>query len=192
MESKRTRYIIFFLLAYSLGFLTHWGLFKFKSQNFSLTSAGVVEDERIPVGPDELRGEDLMDALHRDMLERMGKAADDLPGKFHAPPEDVPADVPEKLNEESYGLREFLVQDIGRREDKDFVYYEVPLVNEQGEKVELKVEVKNGIIEIVEKSIGPNHEAQSSRSFSIEPGLKTDQAQVLNEKDKVVIKIPKK
>lgn len=188
MESKRSRYIIFFLLAYSLGFLTHWALFKFKSQNFSLTSAEVIEDERIPVGPDELRGEDLMDALHRDMLERMGKGADDLPGKFHAPPEDVP----ERLNEESYGLRDFLVQDIGRREDKDFVYYEVPLVNEQGEKVELKVEVKNGIIEIVEKSIGPNHEAQSSRSFSIEPGLKTDQAQVLNEKDKVVIKIPKK
>ncbi len=106
-----------------------------------------------------------MDALHRDMLERMGKAADDLPGKFHAPPEDVPADVPEKLNEESYGLREFLVQDIGRREDKDFVYYEVPLVNEQGEKVELKVEVKNGIIEIVEKSIGPKHEQKVPGAF---------------------------
>lgn len=187
MESKRVRLIVFFFLAYSLGFLTHWGLYKFKSQNFSLNNQKEHQAERIVVTPEELKSEDLMDALHRDMLERMGKEADDFPGKFHAPP---PPPSHEML-EDSYGIREFLVRDINRREDKDFVYYEVPLINENGEKLELKVDVKNGIIEISEKSVGANHESQSSRSFSIEPGLKEDRAQVINEKDKVVIKIPK-
>lgn len=193
MESKRARAIVYFFLAYSLGFLTHWGLFKFKNQNFSLSEnrEQLENSDRVPVHPEDLKGEDLLDALHRDMLERMGKRADDFPGRDQMiNPHDDFSHSDSEID--SYGLKDFLVQDINRREDDKFVYYELPLLNEKGEKIELKVEVKNGIIEIVEKSVGANHQSESSRSFSIEPGLKEDRAQVINEKDKIVIKIPKK
>lgn len=187
MESKRVQLLIFFLFAYSLGFLTHWALYKFKEKNFTFNSDRSEQSERSPVNPEDLKNEDLMDALHRDMLERMGKNADDFPGKFKRGEklEDVPS-------VESYGIRDFLVQDINRREDDQFVYYEVPLFNEHGEKLEVRVEVKNGAIEIHEKSVGQNHESESSRTFSIEPGLNEKSAQVINDKDKIIIKISKK
>ncbi len=183
MESKRLRTIFFFLLAYSLGFLTHWTLFKIKSQNFFVENKITDSNDRLPVAPHDLNNDDLMDALHRDMLERMGKSADDFPGRA--------SDTENEMTDD-YGLKDFLVRDINRREDDKFVYYEVPLINENGDKLELNVQVKNGIIEIQETSSGTNHQSQSSRSFSIEPGLKEDLASVINEKDKIIIKIPKK
>lgn len=200
MNTSKWNYLFVFLFAFTVGFLTHWGLSQFKDQDQHLAN-----QDRIPVKPDELRPEDLMDALHRDMLSRMGreeraeieelneelKKAHD---RFQLTPDQNfhDSDLSSPFEEESYGLKQFLVQDINRREDSKFVYYEVPLVNEKGEKLELNVVVKDGMIEITEKASGQNHQMESTRTFSLEPGLIESRAQVINEKDKVVIKIPKK
>lgn len=200
MNTSKWNYLFVFLFAFTLGFLTHWGLSQFKDQDVH-----VANQERIPVNPEELRPEDLMDALHRDMLSRIGREEraeieqlnEELQqnhDRFQLTPDQgfEDSDFPNSFSEESYGLKQFLVQDINRREDGKFVYYEVPLVNEKGEKLELKVTVKDGMIEITEKASGKNHQLESTRTFSLEPGLIESRAQVINEKDKVVIKIPKK
>jgi hypothetical protein len=200
MKTTKWNYLFVFLFAFTLGFLTHWGLSQFKDPDIH-----VANQERIPVRPDELGAEDLMDALHRDMLSRMSrdervemneleeelKKAHD---RFQLMPDHdfQDSDFSNRFEEESYGLKQFLVQDINRREDSKFVYYEVPLVNEKGEKLELNVTLKDGMIEITEKASGKNHQSESVRTFSLEPGLIESRAQVINEKDKVVIKIPKK
>lgn len=183
MKSLKLQALVFFVFAYSAGFLTHWGLYKFKSQNFSMIS-DIEQSDRQPVAPEDLRPEDLMGMLHQDMLERMHSGQLDSGQNRENEKE-------ENYNEDSYGLKNFLVQDINRREDKSFVYYEVPLINERGEKIELNVEVSDGVIEIKQKSIGENHQSESTRVFTIEPGLQNSKAQVINESDKVVIKIPK-
>ena len=75
---------------------------------------------------------------------------------------------------------------VDRREDKDFVYYDIPLKPNEKDH-QLKVKVKDGMISISENT--PNTE--SEREFSIDQGLDESNAQVITDKDKVCIKIPK-
>ncbi len=63
MKTTKWNYLFVFLFAFTLGFLTHWGLSQFKDPDIH-----VANQERIPVRPDELSAEDLMDALHRDRV----------------------------------------------------------------------------------------------------------------------------
>ena len=79
-----------------------------------------------------------------------------------------------------------VIAGVNRREDDKYVYYEIPL-NARELNRELKVSVKDGMVSISENT----KNAQSEREFSIEPGLNEAQAEVLNLKDKISIKIPK-
>jgi hypothetical protein len=87
-------------------------------------------------------------------------------------------------NDDHFG---FGVSGIKRSEDEKYVYYEIPLMGEVQNK-ELKVNIKDGMISISENS----KNSQSQREFSIEPGLDEANAIVLNDKDKLNIKIPKR
>jgi hypothetical protein len=85
--------------------------------------------------------------------------------------------------------------EITQREDDKNVYYEIPLKGQDGNTHKLNVEIKNGMIKISEdvSSVSDNiMETSSERMFSIGPGLVGDKAEVINEKEKVIIKIPKK
>ncbi len=182
MKLAKRELIILIIFCYSLGFLTHWMLFKYKENKFSFET----QEDKMPVHPKDLRPEDLMDALHRDMLDRMGKSSD-RDFNFHHNFSNQ-----DQIDENhSYGLKQFLVEDINRSEDEKFVYYEIPLLNEEGERVELNVSVKEGMILISKKSTGENHQMESTRSLSIEPGLIASEAKVIQEKEKIVIKVPK-
>lgn len=77
---------------------------------------------------------------------------------------------------------------VNRREDDHFVYYEIPLNDKEKNQGELKVNVKDGMISIAENT----RNTQSERQFSIDPGLEDSKANVITEKDKILIKIPKK
>ena len=90
---------------------------------------------------------------------------------------------------ESFGTQ------VDHREDDKFVYYDIPLKGLDGNNHKLNVEIKNGMIKISEdnKQTGDAVvETSSERMFSIDPGLDGDKAEVINEKEKIVIKIPKK
>ena len=85
--------------------------------------------------------------------------------------------------------------EISQREDADFVYYEIPLRGHDGLNHKLNVEVKNGMIKISEDSSSSGNaivETSSERMFSIDPSLDGDRAEVINQKDKIVLKIPKR
>ncbi len=175
MNKQKKFGIIIFVLAFSLGFLTCWGLEKVTRRN----GAGSLA-ERVPVHPNDLSQHDLMGALHKDMLDRLEKE--------RGGDEDLPPDFALIGPSSRDGLSPFYT----RREDDKFVYYDLSLNSENGVKKELNVKVNNGMVEVTEKSTSENSAFESTRAFTIEPGLQNDQAQVLNEKDKVVIKIPKK
>lgn len=85
--------------------------------------------------------------------------------------------------------------EVAQREDEKNVYYDIPLKSENGSNHKLNVEIKNGMIKISEdvKAEGDAVvQTSSERMFSIDPGLDGDKAEVINEKEKVIIKIPKR
>lgn len=81
-----------------------------------------------------------------------------------------------------------MAEGVERREDDQFVYYDIQLNARERRDSELKVNVNNKIITIIETT----EDVQSMREFNIEPGLDEGEAQVLHSKDKVSVKIPKK
>ena len=91
---------------------------------------------------------------------------------------------------------DLVISDVGptRREDDRFVYYDIKIDKSGNNK--LNVEVKDGYIHL--KSDSNNNSEGSSFSssmeqvFSIDSNLDDKKAEVLNESDKIVIKIPKK
>lgn len=104
-------------------------------------------------------------------------------------------DTINRLSKERAEARASAMGDVSRREDDDNVYYDIPQKAEGGVEHRLNVEVKDGMIRISEdqKSSGDTLvETSSERMFSIDPGLDGERAEVINEKDKIVIKIPKK
>ncbi len=84
---------------------------------------------------------------------------------------------------------------LSQREDGQFVYYEIPLNENIGDKHKLNVDIKDGVIKISEELKSDEEgsvETSSERIFTIDPALDSTKAQVINEKNKIVIKIPKK
>lgn len=104
-------------------------------------------------------------------------------------------DTINRLSKERADARASAMGDVSKREDDDNVYYDIPQKSEGGVEHRLNVEVKDGMIKISEDQKSSGNmlvETSSERMFSIDQGLDGDRAEVINEKDKIVIKIPKK
>lgn len=84
---------------------------------------------------------------------------------------------------------------LSKREDATTVYYEIPLKENLSDKHKMNVDIKDGVIKISEELKSDEHgsiETSSERIFTIDSNLDSTKAEVINEKDKIVIKIPKK
>ena len=86
---------------------------------------------------------------------------------------------------------------IVQREDENFEYYDLPLKAHDGSDRKLNVEIKDGLVIVKEvskiKTEDSFSESTSERLITLDSNLlHADQAEVLNQKDKIVIKIPKK
>lgn len=150
------------VLFFCVGFLTNHFLVKFKSP--ALMTAAHEEEERFPINP--------ADFDHKSMLESIAR-----------------------MNDEGGEAMIEMGGEIAQREDDKFFYYEIPLKDPSGAEQKLNVEIKNGMIKISQdlKSSGDTMiQSSSERMFSIPPGLDGDRAEVINEKEKIVIKIPKR
>ena len=148
---------------FTLGYLVN-GLVGKMQTGAPTTIEGV---ERYPVDPDDFDTRKMIEAINE---ERGGWGA----------PMDAGAS---------------LMGEISQREDDKFVYYEIPLNKEANANHELKVEVKNDVIHIVEVLKDGNNpliETNAERMFTIDPSLDSSLAEVINEKNKVLIKIPKR
>lgn len=80
---------------------------------------------------------------------------------------------------------------IKESEDSHFVYYTIP-IDSEGKNSKLNVEVKDGYIHITHESSDVGFSASSEQVFPIAPHLDENKAEVINEKNKIMIKIPKK
>jgi hypothetical protein len=78
-----------------------------------------------------------------------------------------------------------------RKEDDLFVYYEIPL-QKNSKNNKLNIEIKDGFIHLKSDSKDQSMSSSMEQVFSIDSNLDDKKAEVLNEKEKVVIKIPKK
>lgn len=76
---------------------------------------------------------------------------------------------------------------IERKEDEQFVYYDIRLSTKEQAERQLRVNVKDGMISISENS----KNTRRLREFSIDPGLDESHAKVLTLSDKITIQIPK-
>lgn len=164
-----TKLLIAFIF-FCIGFLTNHLLVKFvHNSSAELTDVVAGADDRFPVNPNDFDHEKIMDTIKR--MER---------GSEHG-------------LESSMGSPSL----IARREDEKFEYYDLPLKGQDGLNRKLNVEIKDGIVKVreviknqVEDSIS---ESISERMISLDSmKLDINRAVVLNEKDKIVIKIPKK
>lgn len=89
------------------------------------------------------------------------------------------------------------VEEITKREDNDFVYYDVKVSGLDQDKV--KVSVSNGLISISGKTEKKSDAGNTSnyysstfnRSFPLPPNVEETKVQMEQEKDKVIIKFPK-
>lgn len=155
----RSRFFIG-VVCFLLGFFVNHVLTKthFSSQLLSDKE----REERIPVTPEDYDHDRLVQAF-QNMQNGMLKDFDD-----------------------SFEI-DMHVSGVNRKEDDQNVYYEIPL-NDKEKNHELKVSVKDGMIEI--KEVTPNSE--SERQFSIDPDLDETKADVKTLKDKILIKIPKR
>lgn len=84
---------------------------------------------------------------------------------------------------------------ISERQDEKNVYYEIPSVGADGSNRKLNVEIKDGMIRINE-DVKDQHngvfQTSSERMFTIDPSLDASRAEVINQEDKIIIRIPKK
>lgn len=88
-----------------------------------------------------------------------------------------------------------MLSQIVQREDDEFAYYDIPQKDRLGTEHKMNVEIKNGMIKIsedIKSKSDANVETSSERMFSIDPGLDGDRAEIINGKDLITIKIPKK
>ena len=147
---------------FCIGFLTNHLLVKYKMTHL-MTENKV---DRFPINPSDFD--------HSKMLETIERMNED---------------------EENSMMAMGNIGEINQREDDKFYYYEIPLKNINGANQKLNVEIKNGMIRISEdlKTSGTRSiQSSSERLFSIDPGLDIDKAEVINEKNKILIKIPKR
>jgi hypothetical protein len=152
------------IIFFSLGFWTNHLLVKNRGLSFNTMTPIVQKDnERFPIDPSDFDQTSMMNTIKR-MREE---------GELGAS-----------------GMGE-----VAQHEDDKNVYYDIPLKGLDGSNHKLNVEIKNGVIQISEdvKAEGDAIvQTTSERMFSIDPSLDGDKAEVINEKDKVTIKIPKR
>lgn len=172
-NSKKTN-IFIAVIFFCLGFLTNHLLVKFVHNPTVVTGAAT---DRFPVDPDDFDQSKMLDTI-----QRMQKETEQGFG-----------DIERELNQAgNVGIGA-----IGKREDDKFFYYEIPLKNQDGSQNKMNVEIKDGMVRITEdtKHEGSNSAMQSSseRIFPLDTSrYDANKAEVLNQKDKIIIKIPKK
>lgn len=144
---------------FCLGFLTNHYFTKI-SQRLMVEVSGLNSSrDRIPVNPDDFDHDKLLEAARKMRREIINQAGHE--GKE--------------------------VRGVERREDDEFVYYDIPLNDQEKNDHQLKVKVNEGMITITEHT----KNSESVREFSIEPGLDESKAEVIYLKDRISIKIPK-
>jgi hypothetical protein len=163
MKKRLKSKIFYSLIIFAAGFCTHLLISKI---NFSYFSSHL-SDERIAVSPEEFD----RDQLHGSFEKRFG--IDRL--------SDTDSDVP---------IGDFDISPL-RKEDTSFVYYEIPLKNVGGNN-KLNVEIKDGYIHLNFEKKEESSSQSMEQVFSIDSNLDDRKAEVINEKDKIIIKVPKK
>ena len=78
-----------------------------------------------------------------------------------------------------------------RREDDKFVYYEIQ-TSKYIKDNKIIVQIKDGYIHLSLEAKGENVAQSMEQVFSIDSNLDDAKAEVLNEKDKIIIRVPKK
>lgn len=162
-KSKLITAVLFFTLGYMAN-----GLFGFVRETAGGGPVNVEGVERYPVNPDDFDS--------RKMIEAMRESSPNEPTL----PRDSGASI---------------IGEITQREDEKFVYYEIPVNQSANTTHQLKVEIKEGFIRIAEisKSTGEDIvETNAERMFTIDPSLDSALAEVLEQNNKVLIKIPKR
>lgn len=153
------------VIFFCIGFLTNHLLVKVRG-----VPVIAHNEERFPVSPEDFDHNRMLETIQR-MTE-----GDDL-----------------RVEDSMMGAS--IVGEISQREDDKNIYYDIPQKGHDGVNHKLNVEIKNGMIKVSEdlKSSGDARiETSSERMFSIDPGLDSDKAEIINEVDRIVIKIPKK
>ncbi len=94
--------------------------------------------------------------------------------------------------ENHFDVEEFGIEGVTKNDEGDFVIYEISLINEQGKKKEIKVNIANGLLTLNEKIEEDHSFFERSRSFSLPTELDLDKAEVKEDQQKIIVKIPKK
>lgn len=151
------------IIFFCVGFLTNHFLVKLKRQSVEVV---VPQEDRYAVNPDDFD--------HMKMLDSIGRMSEE--------------NAEATRGASTLGM-------ISERFDEKNVYYDVPLKGDDGVNHKLNVEIKDGMVKISE-DIKDNKngilETKSERMFTIGEGLDVDRAEVINQKDKITIRIPKK
>lgn len=161
---KRVLTTKFFIavIFFCVGFLSNHLLTKLKRMPVEV----VTPEERMAVNPDDFD--------HKKMLETIARMSEESIDDFKGA--------------STLGI-------ISQRQDDKNVYYEIPLRGDDGTNHKLNVEIKDGMIKISEDIKDNSNgilETSSERMFSIDSGLDADKAEVINQREKIVIRIPKK
>ncbi len=158
------------VIFFCVGFLTNHLLVKFvHNPTTRLTELAAGPEDRFPVDPDDFDHNKIMETIKR-MEAGVGQ---DMESAMGGP------------------------AIIAQREDDKFEYYDIPLRGHDGANRKLNVEIKDGLVRVKEDTKNKDEnslsESSSERMFTLDPRrVDIDRAEVLNEKDKIVIKIPKK
>lgn len=155
------------LIFFCVGFLANHLLVKLVPHPISTAQTRPEASERFPVDPDDFDQEKMLETIQE--MQKDGEGMESAMG----------------------------LGSIVQREDEVFEYYEIPLKDHRGSNRKLNVEIKNGLViikEEMEKQQGNSFsESSSEQMFSLDSRrLDIDRAEVQNEKDKIIIKIPKK
>ncbi len=157
------------IIFFCVGFLTNHLFVKFIHNPTRLAELAAGPEERFPVDPNDFEHERIMETIKK--MENNG----------------------------SLGMESVMADNaqITEREDEKFEYYEIPLKGHDGTNRKLNVVIKDGLVRVREESSNKNEnsmsESSSERMFTLDPRrLDIDRAEVINEKEKIVVKIPKK
>ena len=157
------------IIFFCVGFLTNHMLVKFVHNPARLVEMSAGPDERFPVNPNDFDHDKIMETIKK-MENQAGRSIESAMGGSSI---------------------------IAQREDEKFEYYDIPLRGHDGANRKLNVVIKDGLVRVTEDSISNDShslsESSSERMFTLDPRrLDIDRAEVLKEKDKIVVKIPKK
>lgn len=124
-------------------------------------------------------------------LESSNKVSDE---RIAVKPEDFDRDMfsgKTQFLDNSASVEKAFDLNIKESEDEHFIYYILPIENNSINS-KLNVEVKDGYIHITHEQKDEGFSSSSEQVFPIAPNLDENKAEVLNEKNRITIKIPKK